>query len=125
MYQELLKQKDEQLDSTRDTLRRERLTSSAALADQVARIEQETQALWADKNTRAVADLEKAWVARLAAAEARGARTPRVSVYVGVYPFVFVCLCVSQGASTLLLTRAWRLWVLAAHAHSLTRSLTR
>ena len=77
MYLEFMKQKDDQIDSLRETLRRERLTSSTALEEQVRKMEAEHESMWNERMQNKVTDTEKTWATKLSTAEV--GRHPRTS----------------------------------------------
>jgi len=69
MYQDILKQKDEQIDNLRETLRRERLTSGTAMEEQIRKLEADQDALWKERLEKKVAETEKFWATKLSTAE--------------------------------------------------------
>ena len=77
MYQEFMKQKDDQIDNLRETLRRERLTSGTAMEEQIRKIEAEQDGLWNERLEKKVSETEKAWATKLSTAEVRGSGPPR------------------------------------------------
>ena len=99
MYQEFLKQKDDQIENLRETLRRERLTSGTALEEQVRKIEAEQDSMWNERLEKKVSDTEKAWAARLSSAEVRERPFPPARVPTTAHPFLWCGRVAGQASS--------------------------
>jgi len=68
-YNDFKQSHEEQMDTLRETLRRERLNVGTTVEEQIRKVEQDNEALWTVKLEHKKSEIEKLWAAKLAQAE--------------------------------------------------------